>query len=188
MSIYLLNLYYLLLLIATFVAIFFSFVRSTLKKVDMGLIGYLTLSCVLNFVNYFYSKDLIIQNVMSCYSVLLIPSVFFARFFKWIFLATINILFIILILIGFNFGNYLAIYSIFLVIFAIYHCLFQRNFDYLIHNLFLISAFVFTLLFLLFSEYQQFWITSHYKYNVFIFYSFFLYIFYIFIIFKYAKS
>ncbi len=188
MSIYLLNLYYLLLLIATFVAIFYSLASSSLKKVDMGLNGYLTLSCVLNFVSYFYSKDLNIQNVISCYSVLLMPTVFFGRFFKWIFLATINILFIILIIIGYDFSNYLFIYSFFLIIFTIYHCLFQRNFDYLIHNLFLISTFVFTLLFLMFSEYQQFWITSHYKYNVFIFYSCFLYIFYIFIIFKYAKS
>ena len=154
----------------------------------MGLIVYLTFSCLFGLSKLLHLDVYRINSLNSTYEVLIIPSILLARIFNKKLVFFLNIIFISIIILNINFKYYYVIHVFFLILFLFQHLFYQKKINYLINNLFLISVFVFSFLFDLFYEYQQFWITSHYKYNVFIFYSFFLYIFYIFIIFKYAKS
>ena len=180
--------YYFLLFISTIIVIYHSIFKPCSNKNDMGLIVYLSLSTVFSVFKLLKFNLFRIESLNSSYEVLIIPLVIIARLFKWHFFVFINIVFIAFVIFNVSFTLYYFVHVFFLILFLFQHLFYQKKINYLIHNLFLISVFVFTFLFDLFFEYQQFWITSHYKYNVFIFYSFFLYIFYIFIIFKYAKS
>jgi len=185
---YLLNGYCVLLLIATSIVFIFSIRNPKDRKVDFGLLIYLSFSSIYSLYTLIVNDLNRVNFVNSIYESLIIPAVYFTRYFKWNFLFIAHFVFLFLFLLNVTFNYYLIIYFSSLILFVLHHFYYEKKFDYLIHNLFLISVFVFSLLFDLFSEYQQFWISSHYKYNVFIFYCFFLYIFYIFIIFKYAKS
>ena len=184
----LINCYYLLLITATLTVFFFTFRKPYDRLIDLGLLTYFFISLLFGLFNFVNFNFLNLDSINSIYNVIIIPAIFISRRKNWNFFIGINLGFILLCLMNYEVKYDLIIYIISLLLFTIHHFVYQRNFNFLIHNLFLISALVFSFLFDLFFEYQQFWITSHYKYNVFIFYSFFLYIFYIFIIFKYAKS
>lgn len=185
---YLLFVYNILLLLATGIVLYSAIKKPKVRNLDFGLLIYLTLSTILSGFDFLYFDSVKIKSVDSNYGMLLIFSVFICRKNNWRTFLTINLIFILLVMFDINTKNSMVVFLICLLFFVVHHLFFEKKFNYLIHNLFLISVFVFTFLFDLFYKYQQFWITSHYKYNVFIFYSCFLYIFYIFIILKYAKS
>jgi len=184
----LLRVYDVLLPIATIFAFVNALNKPQNRKIDMGLLIYLTLSCLFSFFNVYTFKHIQVDKINSIYESIIIPSVFLARKRNWVMFIFINIIFVLTVLIGLKIYHFQIIFLISLLVFIVHHLFFEKKFNYLIHNLFLISVFVFSLLFDLFNIYDELFKNSKYQMHVFIFYSFFLYIFYIFIIFKYAKS
>lgn len=185
----LLQVYLLLLIIATTIKIKSTLSKPHDRKVDLGLLSYLIISSIFSVFTFCISDSIKLTNINSIYETLIIPVIFLSRIkmgFKYWFILNIVACFAMFLPIYIN--VYVFVNVVFLILSLIHHLFFQKHFNYLIHNIFLISVFVFSLLFDFFNIYYEIFYNSKYQIHVFILYSCFLYIFYTFIIFKYAKS